>query len=97
MTNKTNWNFNEDLPNGLEEATRNAFKPIWHSAALNMGNEHNWRNLNDGWFSGLKIGEASSIDQFGSPQTWELQLNESGGIMQSAENTSRWQLRIAGK
>lgn len=94
---KDKWEFNADLPNGLEQAAKSAFRGVWHSAALNLGNEHNWRNLNDdGWYAGLEIGTVVSNDQGGDEQTWEVTLLESGSIMQNCEGASRWQIRIAG-
>ena len=89
------WKFNENLPNKIEEAAREAFRGVSSSAVLNMGNKYNWRNLKDGWYAGLQIGKVTSEDQFGEVQTWEVQLHEAGGIMISCEGASRWQIRIS--
>ena len=94
----TTWNFSENLPQGVEQAARETFEPVWASAALSMGSDYDWRNLNsDGWYSGLGLGEVSAADQAGNQQTWDAYLVEAGGIMQSAEGTSRWQLMIRGQ
>lgn len=87
------WIFKEDLPSGLKKAAQKGFRPISQSAAHNLGDEHDWRNLsNSEWFAGLKIGEVSAIDQFGDSLTWSVVLWEAGGIMMDVEGASRWQI-----
>ena len=94
MKQETKWTINQNLPLGLEEATRKNFRPISSSARLNLGEEHNWRDIKVNWYDGIVIGHAEDRDQFGNYHTWEVSLWQAGGTMMSCEGASRWQILI---
>jgi hypothetical protein len=91
------WKLESALPAGLEAAAKRAFVAVSHSSSMDMGDEHDWRGPDCGWWDGIKIGEVTASDQVGEICTWDAFLQQAAGIMMGVHGFSRWRLRIMGR